>query len=541
MKNLCFLIVIYLVFYGEWSFGNGWLDGSGQVPTAVEEAESAVFVISHGSNTKTGGSGFFFGDTNTFVTAVHVITAFFSQGALSFEDSVENLVLLKDGNIQKEIQFTGIKYVSLLSDQVVFSVKGYTGPFLKPESREVAQASAFETEDSFKKVNKSKVYLLGYPLEEQGYFALVEANYITNDYLKHSHVLNMVTHVGPVASLNGMSGGPVLNSRGEVMGSLMGGDIATLDKKDMTDEQPCSYSLCKMAILSFLARLNVTFAQLSIADILHQIFHTHTDLIHPSFIYASPINPLIQLEPGQYSPFLGKEIAEKKASLLDEKNIHYMLKVIYETLSQFKMTNTSENFDVAKLVLKMAIDDIEKRPDLLDGDAKYIMGRAYGVIEENQKSVYWLRQAANEGHPLAQVHLYKLLFSQDEKSPEGIKWLEEASTWFSGAQFSFGVKQLFGDTHIPKDEYQARKKIEEAHDQNDILATLVLYHVYLEEDIPSHRAKALELLPILEQTALRVLDNNKKTSFLNSREEHRQEDASFCQRIFGSLSGFVKR
>ena len=167
-------------------------------PQKIEQARSSVAQVSvhleEGDFTAPIGSGFFVNDTKTFVLSLHSLI---DQDEKNLYP-LESIGLSNFNDNDSEVKVVGIKALSLLHDFVVFEVEGYLGPFLK-----------------FGSLNTTpeEVYALGFTQNSK---------YTMQTIYGHSVSLegDMLEFAGNIFNPVGASGGPILNTKAQVIGML---------------------------------------------------------------------------------------------------------------------------------------------------------------------------------------------------------------------------------------------------------------------------------------------------------------------------------
>lgn len=165
------------------------------VPNEVTSAEQAVFKV---INRYGSGSGFFVRDNKTFVTALNSIMGIFAT-ADNFSDEFGIFILVNG----KKLKVTGIQSMSLLHNQVVLTVEGYEGPFLKVSDVPVS--------------DNDKFYALGFLSNDEN-INIIKGRInpsLTGLDLYHVGTSNKANVVNNV---DGMLGGPILSENGHVAG-----------------------------------------------------------------------------------------------------------------------------------------------------------------------------------------------------------------------------------------------------------------------------------------------------------------------------------
>ena len=150
------------------------------------------------------GTGFVI-DGNTVITNFHVIRKFKSGSYI--------LITSKTG---KRFPFKRITHLSALDDLAVLEIEDYEGPSLKlgtlPSNIELIPLCTFWAHLGMTFLCDNN-YTLGFP---ENNFSTIKGKFIDNNFLEQKDIL--IISDTKIMDLSGMSGGPMVNDQGEIMG-----------------------------------------------------------------------------------------------------------------------------------------------------------------------------------------------------------------------------------------------------------------------------------------------------------------------------------
>ena len=192
MKQLWIFLFIQYCVMNAYSY-----DKPVDWPFSIEKATAAIAEVQVAGQKR--GSGYFVNDSNTFITNTHVLTGAFTvkeQDSFSFNTNVL-VQIIKDG---KHYPIRRIRNISILHDLAVLEVDQYQGSFL-----EISQ----------EKRPSDDVYVIGFFQNRLKYVTGHLLHYRDDDVL-----YSVYPHFAENEQLRGISGGPALNSKGQVIGTM---------------------------------------------------------------------------------------------------------------------------------------------------------------------------------------------------------------------------------------------------------------------------------------------------------------------------------
>ena len=207
MKIKFALFIIFHLLLLQRSYGK-------PVPPEVKEGQKAVvrIHIEDSQGAKFQGSGFFVKNNTNLTTNFHVVHPLFetltgkdqnTESKTSFQVDLDRIVVATPEGRQFTLEVKGIA-LSIRDDLAILKVKGYTGAFL-----DIADLLPN---------NKSEVYGLGFPAFNRGNLTIIEGFRTFEKQMQ-----KLLTIISNTRSIHGMSGGPLLNKTGQVIGITASG------------------------------------------------------------------------------------------------------------------------------------------------------------------------------------------------------------------------------------------------------------------------------------------------------------------------------
>jgi len=218
------------------------VNASSDTNTAVNEAKNGVLEIDVYYVDQTGegyllgsGSGFLIGETSGaeyLITNAHVVVleAMPHEAKTSWSERF-GVDFFKSGNINLKLQVV-VKRDVVISAFMVNSSVEMDFAILKLEQPIYDRVPLTINDDQNKVVSTDNVYALGFPgvieeIQDANYYTSDDVN-VTNGIVSKLHTIDSVLYVQHSASISaGNSGGPLLNSRGEVIAVNMGSIVDT--------------------------------------------------------------------------------------------------------------------------------------------------------------------------------------------------------------------------------------------------------------------------------------------------------------------------
>ena len=389
MRTLCRLV--FLGVSAAVLSGPFLLFAEGQLPTP--ELERAGMAVGKIENDNFAGSGFFLEDGKTFVTAFHVMERLLDEAPF-------HSLTISQGDRQYKPR--RINRLSSLHDLAFLEVEGYEGPVLKLSEPP--------------NPCKGEAYIMGFSSGEWKFYALKGRILAceSDQYLEF---------IGDTASMLGFSGGPVLNSKGQVIGAVSYGfsnlifavrdtvlrnlfNLGPLKEKDSASPERLVKS--EMQNLEKQAMDGHALAQYRLSLLLNRIDR------------ESAVRWLEQSAEGNFPPaqsdfglalLRGNGVPQDKRKAAD----------LFERSAE-------RGFPPAKVHLGSLLREGEGRPqdttkalDLYKSAAEqgfapaqfqmgWILREGPGALQEDkEEAAYWYEMAAQGGFPPAQIHLAEML------------------------------------------------------------------------------------------------------------------------------------
>ena len=364
------------------------------------------------------GSGFFVNDTKTFVTNFHVVQTLLTsrQQELNPRHFIHALKIKHDGKIYP---VKGVKNISVLHDLIILEVEGYEGEFLKLSD----------------KTPSGNLYVMGFPHRT---LSVIPANVsYFRDEDTHYFLYPRFT-IGE--NLGGISGGPVVNSDGEVVGIF-------------SSSTTWIFHIIKIQILKQL--LEEAPKPLS-----NNVIHRIQDQIQLIYNAAE----------------MGDPIAYETLWLLSDNFTINALKKIKD------LKNKSD-------LKKFQNDEVwrwrEKSAKLGNPPAMYVLGGLYITKGYPKLGFEWMKKAALIDYPYAQYILY-LLYKEGigtkQSIDEAFKWLQKAALHnHTRAMFDLGVEYMkkWWVQGTPFDKRSALSWFQKAAERGSVQTQFTLALMYL--------------------------------------------------------------
>ena len=192
--NYCKILFLFLFLFAP----NLYAHKIETWPLSLKKAQDAVARIekydTQSSSFKSLASGFFVQKNDLFATNAHVLSNILSQNPKNIKNTLAKARIFKKG---KSYPIKSVKNISIVNDLALLEIEGFSGPFLEISASPLPR----------------RVYIIGFP---QSRLRQIKAN--TFDfYLSRDHY-TLFPHILGDEILGGLSGSPVLNTDGQVMG-----------------------------------------------------------------------------------------------------------------------------------------------------------------------------------------------------------------------------------------------------------------------------------------------------------------------------------
>ena len=400
-----------------------------EVPSQAQSASQASAIIKELHPSEKGASekgfsasGFFINDSKTFVTNFHAV-----QYALTAKKSdplyfTRSLKIIHRG---KTYSVKRVKNLSVLYDLAVLEVDGYEGEFLKLSD----------------KTPSGRVYAMGFPKGQRGrkkqrrLVRIIPSDvfYYPNQDILYS-LSPHYTFYKAFNNLKGMSGGPVVNTDGGLVGIIQKsgggyiGVIKTLFLKNLLEKD---LSLTSNAI---------PFIQ---------------DQVRSIFDASEKGDPVIQ---------------QRLANLLNNELF---------TINMLKKVKDLENkYDLKKFQGEEAELYLGKAAKQDHPEAMFRLGSVFGNARMPESSFKWMKKAAEAHHPYAQYMLYDAY----KKGRGTLKSVDRAHYWLKKAAHQNHPKAMFdlaADYAENGQEENAFLWLEKSAEKGGVLAQFALALIYL--------------------------------------------------------------
>ena len=417
-----------------------------KIPFAVKKASSISAVIitqkPFSMNTQGVGTGFFVNDSKTFVTNFHVV-----DEALMAQESdpphwARSLKISHDGETFYPVK--RVKNISVLHDLVVLEVEGYNGDFLKLSNDPLPD----------------RVYAIGFPYLK---FRILPADilYYQNEDFEYSLSVHWPFYEHP----RGLSGAPVVNFDGDIVGVLYSGSYWNMDA-------------IKTPFLKQLLEKNL--------PPLSNIIHTIQDQVRSIYDAAENDDPYA----GQrLAVFLTNSVINNTDDL---------------TINMLKKVKDLENESDLEEFQKDNIDQrVKQAAKLGHPSAMYVLGGFYLTQGQHYlKGVEWIKKSAEAHYPPAQhrlAHLYQKGIGIKKSNDKAFEWLKKAAHQnHPQARFDLAEAYMRRWTELgdPYDKERAFFWLTISSKRGNIFAQFTLALMYLTGSggIQQNTKKALEYL-----------------------------------------------
>lgn len=396
-------------------------------PADVEQAAQTaaqieVYGKKDGKEVSLGrASGFFIQDSKTFVTNAHVIP--FLPMKFDLLEDLNSIRIKKDG---RSYRVKSIQNISIFHDLSVLEVENYAGPFLK-----------------FGKHNLNEdVYTMGFV---PGKFHKLKArlSYYREEYPSY----DLFPYFTDYEPLRGMSGSPVVNSKGRLIGvmsqyrswniSVIKSEfLKNLLNKPLPEDDIYQLINHQWKVMEELANNGDMLAQQKLGEL----------FLHDAEVWTSQI----------YNLFSQKELQQeqvlkwtKKAALQRHPRASFNLGGLY--LNGFYLTG---GLDISEeSANKEAFHWIRESALMEYPYAEFVLGfliykEGIGVAPSKRKTFEWVHKAALSGHPRAGFEVGLMYLDEDYGEPsqrKAMEWIHKAALLGNAlAQFTVGLMNYVG-------------------------------------------------------------------------------------------------
>ena len=355
---------------------------TGDIPLPVSKVQNAVFKIQT-HDEMMSGTGFFIENQNTFLTNFHVIFhLLFSDSEVGITDA--------QGNPQGRI--LGIKAISPLNqDLALLEVEGYTGQVLKLSSSFENINQDYEMLDTLFLLSSEKVLKL----------SLLDPSFKIPNIIQ--------TSIKRGIDLRGISGGPVLNSQGMVVGILDSGSENLADIINTNAISGFLKSLSEEGSPPFVEWKN------SKSYLEDQIIPLLTKNTHIDELFVHNLSKLIS--PLDHTSSVDKLSLSARARYAPAQ--HDLFVTFLEENKSLTENTFKEPMESSTLLLLQQSAGQGYIP------AQYNLGSAFyngwfGMDKDIEEAVRWYLKAARQGYEPALLNLVQMILN-DESMSEGQK------------------------------------------------------------------------------------------------------------------------
>ena len=449
------------------------------------------------------GTGFFV-DQQTLVTNYHVIAPLllFSSDASDFEDLLESSYIEKG---EQRYAITDVKNVSIVDDLAILQVEGYQGPVLELAEKETQLGDTISI-PGFPRIDKIPEYIQTIKLQEITGAVVGIAAYC--------NLTDLSLKIDFFSVLTGASGSPILNSSGKVVGVLhstggmsmaCGATIKYLRYllQNRRSQNISAYDFMKSKIVETLDQAiegEDIVTQYRLAALLLQT----TDMI-PEYIVTN--HPLVDngIHPKMLALNFMKDLAEK-GHVTAQLNLGILYKdgLSIERAKWF----SSEKDSLLERDIEQSLYWAKQAADQGLPSAQYLVSQLYRgsfilsgssfmsmfFSVDTEKGQAYLEQAAGQGYILAEFELYYSMSSCSdmEKSKSAkVNLIDEKQEDNACKQNRRAVLEEFAERGYPEaqyrlgrwyrnrgDIYTAIEWYERAADQGYQMAQLNLGEIY---------------------------------------------------------------
>lgn len=415
------------------------------LPVPVFQMQQAVVKIHSPFEHNAYGSGFFIGSHRHFVTAFHNIK-FLVDTSPDQPFRPQDILLSPRGfpfrdleRDHKTLKVLRVLSLNPLHDTVLLEVEGHSGPVLK------ASPSDHLDHNSSNSLNLPReMYLAGF-LGKNSLFKIIRGSYVPYGSHSRQTLLFIQNHESTV---QGISGGPVLNSRGEVMG--MASAMYAMD--------PTSYFLNPREQKAKLLRLypQALKGRISALQDLIKIFATRF-YSHQSIVHIIPVEKFLETNNTFPSPSsLRDQVKSSFFQALKHKNLKTNEDnlIILGTLVESDILNnihlSREDKTNLLQILRGELIPLYRTAAREEGqrEVQFHLGRVLSASHQNHERAEgqkWFKRAAQAGHFLAQYEWGRFLTQtgQPDHYEEGISWIQSsAAQGYNEARHTLGILLL---------------------------------------------------------------------------------------------------
>ena len=444
------------------------------VPVPVFQMSKAVFKVHSPFAHNAYGSGFFIGSPKHFVTAFHNIRFLVDTPHQTFR--LQDILLSPRmypslDRDQQNLKVSRVLRLDPSHDIVLLEVEGHRGPVLKPASPDL-------TPHPLNPLTKpGEMYMAGF-LGKDSLFKMIKGSYVPRGPHSGQNLLFIQNHESTV---QGMSGGPLLNPRGEAVGMVSA--VYTTPPPP----HPLSPGEKKTKLLRLYPR--ALKGNISAFQDLINTFKLHF-YAHQLILHIIPVENFLETNNTPQAP--GPLRDQVQSSLLrglknknlttNEESLIILATLVESDILHKNHLSREDTGHLLKMIRKEMIS-LYKTAALKEGgrEVQFHLGRVLSTSphpDEKAQAQKWLTKAARKGHFLAQYDLGRLLIQTGQASPyeEATLWIKSsAEQGYSEAMHILGVLSL-NKNNIQEAAKWFRRAAEQDHTLSQMMLSFLLLH-----------------------------------------------------------------